>query len=495
MKTPSQDLHKLIKSLTKTEKRYFSQFAEKHVIGKQNNYYKLFKVVDNQLVYDENQAKKEMEKQDVSEHFTALKFQLTERILEALHGYHQKNSIAESLKRELNFCRILIHKNLIEAGEKRLKKVRKTIEVYNFIEFLPELFAIKREIFAKQFYKDIDDKGLETIYEDMELAIEQLKNWNQYEHLNILVQRNHYQKIRSTDLDFEILNQNEWLNDEKKTMTFRSKMSRLSALATLNFMQGRTAMAYQFNQEFIALLEESKKMTDLYANRYVSALSNILIDSLVLGKYDLLQNDIQKLREITQNKTFQKQIPNLEMRVFRQTYLLEMNWAISTNQFSKGIELIPFIEDGLKIHRKTIGEHNQITFYYLFAYCNFREKYFSDALTFVNEILDTKAKSGTEIVEFTHLLNVLTHFELSHYDLLAALIPSTRRFLRKKRPLYKTEDLVFSHLKKIINTVDKSKKKELWTKFKAKVLELKKDKNEARVFNYFDFETWERVEN
>jgi hypothetical protein len=229
---------------------------------------------------------------------------------------------------------------------------------------------------------------------------------------------------------------------------------------------------------------------DLYANRYVSTLSNILIDSLVLGKYDALQNDIQKLREITQNKTFQKQIPNLEMRVFRQTYLLEMNWAISTNQFSKGIKLIPTIQEGLKTHKKTIGLHNEITFYYLFAYCNFREKHFSNALTFVNEILSRKAKVVTEIIEFTHLLNILTHFELANYDLLEALIPSTRRLLRKKRLLYKTEDLVLSHLKKVMSTIDKSKQKELWTIFNTKIVELKKDKREQRVFNYFDFENW-----
>jgi hypothetical protein len=490
MKTPSQDLYKLIKSLTKTEKRYFSKFAEKHVIGDQNNYYKLFKVIDNQSIYDENLVKDELKKKGVMAHFTVLKFQLTERILEALHGFYQKNSIAESIKRELNFCRILIHKNLVEVGDKRLKKIHNTIKIYDFVEFLPELFAIKREIIAKQFYKNTDEYDLESIYEAMESMIEQLQNWNQYEHLNALVQKNHYQKVRPTDLDFETLNQNEWLNNAEKPMTFRSKMSRLSALATLNFMQGRTAMAYQFNQEFIALLEESKKMTDLYANRYVSALSNILIDSLVLGKYDALQNDIQKLREITQNKTFQKQIPNLEMRVFRQTYLLEMNWAISTNQFSKGIKLIPTIQEGLKTHKKTIGLHNEITFYYLFAYCNFREKHFSNALTFVNEILSRKAKVVTEIIEFTHLLNILTHFELANYDLLEALIPSTRRLLRKKRLLYKTEDLVLSHLKKVMSTIDKSKQKELWTIFNTKIVELKKDKREQRVFNYFDFENW-----
>jgi hypothetical protein len=324
----------------------------------------------------------------------------------------------------------------------------------------------------------------------MNLAIENLKNWNEYEHLNALIQKIHYQKVRSKDLDFEAFNENIFLKNAENTINFRSKMSRFNALATLNFMQGKTAAAYEFNQKFIALLEASEKMMDLYANRYVSALSNILIDSLVLGKYEALEKDIQKLRKMTQNKTFQKQIPNLEMRIFRQTYLLEMNWAISTNQFSKGIALISTIQDGLKTHKKTIGEHNEITFYYLFAYCNFREKQFSMALTFVNEILSTKAKVVTEIVEFTHLLNILTHFELANYDLLAALIPSTRRLLRKKRPLYKTEELVFSHLKKIINTIDKIKEKEFWMIFKIKILELKKDENEARVFNYFDFEAW-----
>lgn len=490
MKTPSQDLHKLIKSLTKSEKRYFSTFAEQHVVGNQNNYYKLFKVIDNQLVYDENVVKIAMEKQGVTEHFTALKFQLTERILEALHGFYQKNSIAESIKRELHFCQILMDKNLMEAGEKRLEKVYKTIETYNFIEFLPEFFAVKRQIIAKQFYKNIDVQGLEDLYETMNLTIENLKNWNEYEHLNAMIQKNHYQKVRSMDLNFEQFNENDFLKNKAKPTTFRSKMSQFNALATLNFMQGKTAEAYEFNQKFIALLEESEKMMALYGNRYVSALSNILIDSLVLGKYEALENDIQKLREITQNKTFQKQIPNLEMRVFRQTYLLEMNWAISTQQFSKGIQLISSIEEGLKKYKKTIGEHNEITFYYLFAYCNFREKRFSDALTFINKILSTKAKVVTEIIEFSHLLNVLTHFELKNYDLLTALIPTTRRFLRKNRPLYKTEDLVFSHLKKIINTIDNSKQKELWTNFKIKILELKKEKKEARVFNYFDFEAW-----
>ena len=156
----------------------------------------------------------------------------------------------------------------------------------------------------------------------------------------------------------------------------------------------------------------------------------------------------------------------------------------------RGIALIPTIEKALTTHQKTIGIHNKITFYYLFAYCFFGIRQFPDSLTYLNKILSVKTNVVTEIVEFTHLLNVLTHFELRNNELLEYLIPSTRRFLRKRRTLYKTEEVVFSHIKKVTQTIEKSKKKILWTSFYEKILALKLDKNEQRVFNYFDFEWW-----
>lgn len=490
MKTPSQDLFLLIQSMTKAEKRYFSQFAKQHILGKQNNYYTLFKIIDSQTVYNEILVRKAMEKQGVYQHFTALKFQLMERILETLHNFHQKNSIAETIKRELHFCKILLDKNLIETAIKRLDKTQKTIKNYDLSEFSPELFNLKRAILTKNFYRNTNIEAIETLYESMTTTVEQLQNWNEYERINAFIQKNHYQKIHSNTLDFEELNNNQWLNNPAIPTTFRSKMIRLSALATLNFMQGKTAIAYEHNQAFVQLLEASPKMTELYANNYFAVLSNLLIDSLILDKQADLEKGIQKLRKITTSKVFQKQIPNLELQVFRQTYLLEMNYAISNKDFQKGIALIETIEEGLKRHEKTIGLANQITFHYLFAYCYFCTQQYSSALTYLNKILLVKEKIATEIIEFANLLNVLTHFELNNYDLLEYLIPSTRRLLRKKRALYKTEDLVLSHLKKITNTIEKSKQNQLWVTFEIKIMELKSDKNEQRVFNYFDFVWW-----
>ena len=496
MKTPSNDLFNLIQSMTKAEKRYFSQTATLHKVAQQNNYYKLFKVIENQSVYNEDLVKLEMQRRRITQHFTALKFQLTERILESLHQFYQKKSITETIKRELHFCQILMDKNQLEMANKRLIKIKSTIETYQLPEFYPEFFKVQRQILAKAFYKNIDFDSLQSLYESMTIAIEQLQNWNEYERINTIIQKQHYEKISLQSSDFDVFNESQWLTNEKIPTTFRSHILRLNALATLNFMQGQTTKAYEHNQAFIQLLESSPKMMELYGSRYISTLSNVLIDSLILEKFDSLRNDIDKLRLVSERKIFQKQIPNLAVKIFRQTYLLEMNWAISNKDFQRGIALIPIIENELETHKKTIGIHNKITFYYLFAYCFFGNRQFSDALTYLNKILTIKTNVVTEIIEFAHLLNVLTHFELGNEDLLEYLIPSTRRFLRKKRSLYKTEDIFLSHLRKVMQTIEKSKKKTLWENFKVKILELKKDKKEQRVFNYFDFEWWiELIEN
>lgn len=492
MKKPSSEIFNLIKSMTKTEKRYFSKWADLHVIGQQNNYYTLFKVIDNQSVYDENIVKKEMEAYQVTTHFTALKFQLVERILEALHQFYQKNSIAETVKRELHFCKILMDKNQLEMANKRLAKAKKTIEIYELLEFLPEYFDVKRQILAKQFYKNTNFEALENLYENINRMAQKLQNWNEYERLNAIIQKQQYEKIRLEPTDFQGFKENKWLSDKQESIFFRSKMLQLNALAMLHFMEGETGIAYEYNQAFLKLLENSPKMMELYGSRYVSALSNLLIDSFILGKFEILQKDIQKLQEITTNKIVQKQIPNLEVKVFRQTYLLNLNWAISDKDFRRGIGFAPVIEEGLKKYQKTIGAHNEVTFYYLLAYCYFGNGQFSEALTYLNKILDTRIKQATELIEFAHLLNLLTHFELGNDDLLEYLLPSTRRFLRKRRPLYQTEELVFSHLKRIINTSEKAKKRTLWTAFYTQIETLKKEPKEQRVFNYFDFGSWRK---
>ncbi len=49
----SNQLFQLIKSLNKSEKRYFNLYASRHTIGEKNNYVILFEAIDKQIEYDE----------------------------------------------------------------------------------------------------------------------------------------------------------------------------------------------------------------------------------------------------------------------------------------------------------------------------------------------------------------------------------------------------------------------------------------------------------
>ena len=50
-KRVNESVHELIKSLTKSEKRYFKLMSSRHTIGEENNYVILFDAIEKQIDY------------------------------------------------------------------------------------------------------------------------------------------------------------------------------------------------------------------------------------------------------------------------------------------------------------------------------------------------------------------------------------------------------------------------------------------------------------
>ena len=143
-------------------------------------------------------------------------------------------------------------------------------------------------------------------------------------------------------------------------------------------------------KSFLNLLEENPHFLKIYAERYLGTLNNMLIDSLSIGNYDTLEEGLNRLIQTTKLKAF-SHIKNIESRVFRQRYLLLLNWCLGQKDFEKALKWIPEIEQGLEIHEKNIEKHHRITFYYLNAYLLFLNKHFDEALNWCNNILNQLA--------------------------------------------------------------------------------------------------------
>lgn len=102
----SENLHQLIHSLSKPEKRYF-KYSSRHIIGEQNNYVKLFDAIDKQKVYDEAILLKQFKKEIFIRQFSIAKSRLYDAILRSLDAYNSDSSIDSQLKNMLHYAKIL----------------------------------------------------------------------------------------------------------------------------------------------------------------------------------------------------------------------------------------------------------------------------------------------------------------------------------------------------------------------------------------------------
>lgn len=488
MKKPSSDLFFLIKTLNKSEKRFFQQFAHRHSIKGQNIYYQLFKVISQQSVYDEEEIKQYFAGEKVAKNLAVVKKQLYEQLVLALHQYHQVHSVSEKIKRDLHIAKILLKKRLFKQCNKRIKLIEKAIQNYSLQEYQIELLDVKYQLTVQESFKNTSVQDLETYQNQLLTAIKDMEDLGKMRQVSHTIQAIHYKKVRMESLkDHEaFLN---LLTKGGTTTNLRLEVERLRGLATYYFMTGMPDQARLINVQLLEWFEQHDKLLMLFPQTYISTFNNYLIDNLQLKNFDALEIGLQKL-ELLQQETPFKNISNITIQMAQQRFLLELNWIVTAGNFQKSHHLIPQLEVFLKKYGAAIHSHLRVTFYYLMAYCRFATADFNDALGHLNKILNTKEQVVTEIIEFARLLNILTHFELGNIELLESLISTTRRWLRNKRDLYQTEIAIFSHLKKWINAIDKKEQQQIWESLWTKMQDIKNEAKEQRVFNYFNVLAW-----
>ena len=489
MKTSSTFLHDLVKSLTKTEKRYIK--VQSGTGSK--DYIHLMNALMEQKVFDEAKLIKDNEGANFLKHLPVNKKYLYEVLLKSLTNFRQKK-LEDQVLDKVNAVNILIEKGLFLAAFRELKKGQKTAEKFEFFQLRIMLCALEKQLLSGRHFKKQDDHTIDQVFEVEMNSLEQLKNTNEYWYLaqQVAQFQLRFQKIQTETQQkhIESITQSPQFQTLSLATNFRSKLYFYQANATYQFMLGNVERAYDINRSFLDLLDANPHFLKLYAERYIATLNNMLIDSLVIGKYDILQEGIQRLVMILQRPEFQS-IKNIAARVFRQRYLLLLNWSLRQRDFEKAMEWVPEIEEGLEQFGKRIEKHHRITFYYLTAYLLFQSQRYDQALKWNNRILDeSKEDVVKEIFYFARILNLLIHYELKNYTLLESLLLSTPKYLKSRRVIYTTEKALFRFLGRVLNSVDKIQQQQLIANFKHEIHDLFQHPDEQRVFNYLDLKFW-----
>lgn len=226
-----EDIASLIKSLSKSEKRYFKLFVSKNSIGESSNYLKLFDLIDKAGTADKKIIQKLCgDNIFMQKKYPVYKHLLYKQILKSLNFYNMGRSVNDKILELLKQAEILFDKNLYPQAEKALNKAEELCKKYEKYTYYMEVIRWKKKIVStSSIYSKIDKAFLSHLYEEEKRINELINNENEYWHLNELVYVHYktYGVSRQKDdtEKYDLLITNPYFIKKVLALSYRSKLS------------------------------------------------------------------------------------------------------------------------------------------------------------------------------------------------------------------------------------------------------------------------------
>src|SRR5688572_27726871 len=164
-------VHRLVRSMTRAEKRYFKLFTSRHMLGGQSNHQLLFDAIAAMPEYDEAALLSRFEHEAFTHRFAITKRRLYEAILRSLDAFHAESSIDARLHRMLHQMELLHQRALYDDAAKILQSVRKLARHHERHAILQQALHWERKLIERANYAHADMTELDRIsHESNELA-------------------------------------------------------------------------------------------------------------------------------------------------------------------------------------------------------------------------------------------------------------------------------------------------------------------------------------
>lgn len=482
------ELGRLVKSLTKSEKRYFKLYSSFQ--SGEKEYLKVFDAVEKIGDYDETKIRKMFDGEEFLKRLPAVKHYLYNQILKTLRIYNSGENVESQIREMIADISTLFDKRLYTQSSKILAKAKAmAIEHEKFLVQV-ELSIWEEKILNEILKLEPFEAHLKKSLQEESIALEKQKNLAEYRNLyNRMVLLNRSLKEARTEEELvrfrEILD-NPLLQDPEKAMSIEARLLFYITNIIYCHAKGDNEQCYYFANEQLKLLEANPAQIQERPKTYVSALNNILLCQVHLHRYDGFHEVLQKLRE------FPVKSLNLEVSRFVSSYTFEMVMYLDTGEFQNGVTIVDEIMDGLKKYEDKINVVEKTTLLYNIFYLYFGTGQFSKALKVINQLLnDYQKELRYDIQSAVRVLNLMLHFELGNETVLESSALSTYRFLYKSKRLYKLENIVLNYIRKVMPDItNKTQQIEAFKNLREQFRELTSDPFESKAFEYFDYISW-----
>lgn len=247
-------------------------------------------------------------------------------------------------------------------------------------------------------------------------------------------------------------------------------------------------MYYRYCQKWVDAFEENPAMIETETPMYAKGMHNLMSAHFDLMNYDKLAACIKRFKKFARTSLVQ-QNDNNRIVIYVYLYTAVINLHFLEGTFTKGLSMVPFLEEMLVKYEKYLDRHRVMVFYYKIACLYFGSGNNEKAIEYLNRIINQKDDLRIDLQCYSRLLHLIAHYELGNFDLLEYLIKSVYRYMLKMENISKVELAMLQFLKESFKFNTRSIKPQ----FEKLLRQLEKYQNkrlEARAFAYLDVVSW-----
>jgi len=496
---PSTELFHLIKSLSKSEKRYFKLSSALQSGDK--NYLKLFEAIELQDEYYESAIKNKFKKETFIQHLPSEKNHLYHLILKSLRGFYADKSAAAMLQEQLRNIELLFNKALYKECTKLIRKAKKMAYDYEKYYFLLDLIDWEKILVEEEYLRGNFDKDLNKLVDEESDCLEKLRNLAEYQMLysqiNYAFRKGGYARSDEEQAIVDrisnyhlIIGKNTALSTKAATACYYIKG--LCATTARNLEDSYTNF-----MKVIKIMENNPMIMKELPKRYVKALNNVMFAYMDYHDWDNCFAMIEKMKGLENQSGFESM--DIQLKLFTFPHNGELLACLSKGDFNKAKEsVIPSILAGIEKYKDKINNEEEMLFYYNISRVYVGCGEYKNALKYINLVLNySETGLREDVYAFARLVNLIIHYELGNYDLLDYTIKSTKRFVAKSQKNYQFEAIFLRDFKKLIKIKNTDELQQLYVDFRKELLEVLKDPYEKAANEYFDFISWleSKIEN
>ncbi len=480
----------LIKSMSQSEKRYFSRFSKFQTPDTTNSYLALF----NQIAKKEKYNEKDLKKEFGELHFAQLKQQLFKKILQSLRLYYTSNDVQAEIFTHLHNYNLLASRGILNAAGKELNRAEKLaneseLSYESAILFKERNLMINGKSDVFELQNRIKENDL-----FVKKQIENISNEHEYEKLFLEIEVINKQ-LESTRNEGELGRiskylANPLLQKEELALSLSSKILFHFSIGLAYYLQSNFEKCGYHMQQSTLLLEVNTSILNRLEGLFVRSRANSCLSYIHLSRYKEFISDFSKLKncKLTNSST-------VEYRNYI-VYVLELMYLNKTQNFTKAIDLIESNSDFIhqmeqKFEITTGFSQEQVYNVFQKSTAYLGSGMHKKASFILNEFINQKTKGLKEDAYImARLFFLCIRFEMNDEALIESELRSIQRYLKEKNKLFLFEKHFLSFISKMLVSTSVQENKRNFVELKTELDFLKEIEYEKNAFAYFDFSTW-----